>query len=127
MTTWCSRQTGAMARQATATFARWLSTVISSPRLCRALPPSATTTRIRCPFRRPVDATHARGATLSAAVVPGLPSAAGQVGVGWVGDLLEREAARGRDGDGGVADPAEQDLRRPVDRPAALADGEHRA
>ena len=29
------------------TLARWLSTVIGSPRLCRALPPSATTTRMR--------------------------------------------------------------------------------
>src|SRR5690242_20051743 len=43
MTSSWSMATGASDRQATATLARWPSTVIGSPRRCNALPPRATT------------------------------------------------------------------------------------
>src|SRR4051794_4850680 len=43
MTSSWSMATGASDRQASATLARWPSTVIGSPRRCRALPPRATT------------------------------------------------------------------------------------
>src|SRR4051812_31084170 len=43
MTSSWSMATGASDRQARATLARWPSTVIGSPRRCRALPPRATT------------------------------------------------------------------------------------
>src|SRR6266567_8296278 len=46
ITSSCSSATGARASQAVRTLARWLSTVIGSPRRCRALPPRATTTRM---------------------------------------------------------------------------------
>src|SRR3954454_10803296 len=45
-TSWCSWATEARAGAADRTLVRWFSAVIGSPRLRRALPPSATTTRI---------------------------------------------------------------------------------
>src|SRR4029453_6031303 len=45
MTSWWASATGASAWAATRTLARWFSAVMGSPRLSRALPPSATSTR----------------------------------------------------------------------------------
>src|SRR6201989_3046531 len=48
---WCSCATAARAGAADRTLRRWFSAVIGSPRLSRALPPSATTTRMRSLLR----------------------------------------------------------------------------
>src|SRR5690606_12949619 len=55
MTISWSRARSAKARAARRTLPRWTSAVIGSPRLRRALPPSATTTRMSASYRREQD------------------------------------------------------------------------